>query len=131
MVKTSIRVIYADTDQMGVVYYANYLRFFEAGRNEYLRDKGIPYKQVEAELAVRLPVVEAQVQYKQPARYDDLLEVETAISKLGNASARFEYRVLRGDELVALGHTIHACIGADGRVKRLPALLVAKLDGGG
>jgi acyl-CoA thioester hydrolase len=131
MVKTSIRVIYADTDQMGVVYYANYLRFFEAGRNEYLRDKGFPYRRVEAELSVQLPVVEAQVHYRQPARYDDLLVIETAITKLGRASARFEYRVMRGEELIATGHTVHACIDRQGRVQRLPAPLVSHLDGGG
>jgi acyl-CoA thioester hydrolase len=131
MVKTSIRVIYADTDQMGVVYYANYLRFFEAGRNEYLREKGYPYRRVEAELFVQLPVVEAQVQYKQPARYDDVLVVETAITKIGRASARFEYRVMRDHELVATGHTVHACIDREGRVQRLPPLLVSTLAGGG
>src|SRR6185436_21096087 len=82
MVKTDIRVIYGDTDQMGFVYYANYLRFFEAGRNEYLRAKGAPYREVEAELGIRLPVVEATVHYKAPARYDDLLVVETELAQV-------------------------------------------------
>jgi acyl-CoA thioester hydrolase len=127
MVKTDLRVIYGDTDQMGFVYYANYLRFFESGRNEYLRAKGVPYREVEAELGVRLPVVEATVQYKQPARYDDLLVVETVLAQVRRASARFEYRVLRGDELLVTGHTVHACIGFDGAIQRLPEALRARL----
>jgi acyl-CoA thioester hydrolase len=79
MVKTDIRVIYGDTDQMGVVYYANYLRYFEAGRNEYLRANGVPYREIERELAIGLPVVTVHVEYSNPARYDDLLAVETSL----------------------------------------------------
>jgi acyl-CoA thioester hydrolase len=127
MVKTDIRVIYADTDQMGVVYYANYLRFFEAGRNEFLRAQGTPYRQVEAEHQIQLPVVEAQVHYKQPARYDDLLVVETDLTKVGRASARFDYRVVRDETLIATGHTVHACIDRAGKVQRLPAAFLARL----
>ena len=103
MVKTEIRVIYGDTDQMGVVYYANYLRYFEAGRNELLRAKGVVYRDFEREFQVSLPVVDAQVSYSRPARYDDLLTIETALAKLGRASVRFEYRVLRGEELLVTG----------------------------
>src|SRR5262245_43038816 len=110
MVKLEIRVIYGDTDQMGVVYYANYLRYFEAGRNEYLRARGARYRDIEAEHRVYLPVVEAQVSYKQPARFDDLLVLETTLARLGRASARFEYRVVRGEVLIAVGHTVHACV---------------------
>lgn len=129
MVKTELRVIYGDTDQMGVVYYANYLRFFEAGRNEYLRARGARYRDVEVEHGVRLPVVEAHVEYKQPARYDDLLVVETLITKVGRASARFEYRIVRDGDVLATGHTVHACIDGEGRVQKLPAPLVASLLG--
>jgi acyl-CoA thioester hydrolase len=127
MVKTDIRVIYGDTDQMGFVYYANYLRFFEIGRNEYLRAIGAPYREVEAELGIRLPVVEAAVQYKQPARYDDLLVVETLLAQVRRASARFEYVVRRGEERLVTGHTVHACIDFDGAICRLPPSLVARL----
>jgi acyl-CoA thioester hydrolase len=127
MVKTEIRVIYGDTDQMGVVYYANYLRFFEAGRNEFLRAKGARYREVETELQIRLPVVEAHVQYRQPARYDDLLVVETVLAKLGRASARFDYQVRRDAQVLVTGHTVHACIDFEGRVQRLPASLVDRL----
>jgi acyl-CoA thioester hydrolase len=129
MVKTDIRVIYGDTDQMGFVYYANYLRFFESGRNEYLRARGAPYREVEAELGIRLPVVEAKVHYKAPARYDDLLVVETVLAQVRRASARFEYVVRRGEELLVTGHTVHACIDFDGTIQRLPESLVARLTG--
>jgi acyl-CoA thioester hydrolase len=127
MVKTDIRVIYGDTDQMGFVYYANYLRFFESGRNEYLRAKGMPYREIEAELGVRLPVVEAGIHYKAPARYDDLLVVETSMVQIRRASARFEYLVRRGEEPLVTGHTVHACIDFDGSVRRLPGSLLARL----
>jgi len=127
MVKLEIRVIYGDTDQMGVVYYANYLRFFEASRNEYLRAKGARYRDVEEHHRVRLPVVEAQVRYKLPARYDDLLVIQAEITHIGRASARFDYRVMRGDDLIATGHTVHACIDFEGKVVALPEALVARL----
>jgi len=127
MVPTEIRVIYGDTDQMGFVYYANYLRFFETGRNEYLRAQGMPYRGIEEELGVRLPVVEAGVQYKQPARYDDLLVVETSLVQVRRASARFEYLVRRGGEALVTGHTVHACIDFDGAIQLLPESLRVRL----
>jgi acyl-CoA thioester hydrolase len=127
MVKTDIRVIYGDTDQMGVVYYANYLRFFEAGRNEYLRARGTPYREVEATLRIRLPVVEAGISYKLPARYDDLLVVETVLAQVRRASARFEYAVRRGEDLLVTGHTLHACIDFDGAIQPLPEAFKARL----
>ena len=130
MVKTEIRVIYGDTDQMGVVYYANYLRFFEAGRNEFIRARGMRYRDFEVDHGLRLPVTEAQVRYRTPARYDDLLTVETTLVELRRASARFGYRVLRGEEVLATGATVHACVDLEGRVQRLPAALVARLGGG-
>jgi acyl-CoA thioester hydrolase len=120
MVKTEIRVIYGDTDQMGVVYYANYLRFFEIGRNEYLRAHGVRYRELEAQHQLFLPVVDAQVSYKNPARYDDLLTLETLVTRVGRASVRFEYRVLRDTTLLATGHTLHACVSGAGAVKPLP-----------
>jgi acyl-CoA thioester hydrolase len=130
MVATEIRVIYGDTDQMGVVYYANYLRFFEAGRNEFIRAKGLTYRVFEAEEKLALPVVEAHVAYRTPARYDDLLLVETALAEVRRASARFQYRVVRGEEVIATGHTVHACIGLDGRPQRMPRALLERLSVG-
>jgi acyl-CoA thioester hydrolase len=131
MVSTKVRVIYGDTDQMGVVYYANYLRFFEAGRNEYLRAQGARYRDVEARFQIRLPVVEAKISYKQPARYDDELVIETVLAEMGRASARFDYRVVRDQALLASGHTIHACIDHAGKIQRLPEELVKALQGAG
>jgi acyl-CoA thioester hydrolase len=130
MVTTQIRVIYGDTDQMGVVYYANYLRFFEAARNEFIRAKGLRYRDFEREFGLMLPVVDASVKYKQPARYDDLLTVEIALAEVRRASARFEYRVVRDGVLLATGHTVHACVDLEGRVQRMPKDLLARLSAG-
>jgi acyl-CoA thioester hydrolase len=131
VVRVPIRVIYGDTDQMGVVYYANYLRYFEAARNEFIRAKGLRYRDFEAQHRLMLPVIEAGVSYKQPARYDDLVTVETSLAEVKRASARFAYRLVREDgALLATGHTVHACIGLDGKVQRLPQDLIARLQAG-
>jgi len=127
MVTTQIRVIYGDSDQMGVVYYANYLRFFEAGRNEFIRAKGLRYRDFEERHGLVLPVVEASVRYLSPARYDDLVTIEVTLEEARRASARFGYRVTRDGEVLATGHTVHACVDREGRVKRMPAELVAAL----
>ncbi len=130
MESTQLRVIYGDTDQMGVVYYGTYLRFFEAARNEFLRAKGLRYRDLEQEHRLQLPVTEAAIQYRKPARYDDLVTIEIALAELRRASARFEYRILRGDELLVTGHTVHACVGAEGRVQRIPQHLAERLSAG-
>jgi acyl-CoA thioester hydrolase len=130
MVRTEIRVIYGDTDQMGVVYYANYLRYFEAGRNEFIRAKGMRYREFEATYRLLLPVVEAAVSYRMPARYDDLLAVETSLVEAKRASARFGYRILREGEVLATGHTVHACVDPVGRVQRMPRELLDRLSAG-
>lgn len=121
MVSTDIRVIYGDTDRMGVVYYANYLRYFEAARNEYIRARGARYRDIERE-GLLLPVIEANVRYRSPARYDDLLRIEAAIVEIRRVSVRFEYRVIRPEdgELLAEGHTVHACVDREHRPVRLP-----------
>ena len=117
--KHEIRVIFGDTDQMGVVYYANYLRFFESARAAYWRDLGRSYKDLEA-WGVAMPVIEAHCDYKRPAFYEDLLVIDIEVSQLRGASVRFSYRVLRGDTLIAQGYTRHAVIGTDGRPRALP-----------
>ena len=129
MVRTEIRVIYGDTDQMGVAYYANYLRWFEAGRNEFIRARGLTYREVEGRFRLMLPVAEAHVAYRAPARYDDLVAVETSLAEVRRASVRFEYRIVRGAEVLATGHTVHACTDLDGRVQRLPQELLGRLGG--
>jgi acyl-CoA thioester hydrolase len=106
---THVRVRYQETDTMSVVYYGNYLTYFEVGRVEYLRQRGLPMSQVDRQ--VRLPVVEARVKYLKPARLDDLLEVTTRVSERKRASFRFAYRIRNeADEVVATGTTLHACL---------------------
>ena len=117
--KHEIRVIFGDTDQMGVVYYANYLRFFEASRAAYWRDLGKSYKDLEA-WGVALPVIEAHCTYQRPAYYEDLLHVDVRVSELRAASLRFTEEVTRGTELLAEGYTRHAVIGPNGRPRALP-----------
>jgi acyl-CoA thioester hydrolase len=131
MIKTEIRVIYGDTDQMGVVYYANYLRYFEAGRNEFIRAKGLTYREFEARFGLMLPVVDAQVSYRAPARYDDVVTVETRLMEVKRASLRFGYHIVRGPDVVATGHTVHACVDLEGRIRRMPFALVDRLGAAG
>lgn len=119
------RVIFGDTDQMGVVYYANYLRFFEASRAEFLRRLGRSQGDLDA-WKVALPVAEAHCKYHRPAHYEDLLDIDVAVTELGGASMRFEYTVRRDGELLAEGFTLHACVDpGTGRIKRMPAELRA------
>jgi acyl-CoA thioester hydrolase len=122
MMRHEVRVIFGDTDQMGVVYYANYLRYFEGARAAYWRSLGKSYKDLES-WGVALPVVEAHCNYRRPAHYEDLLAVDVRVSELRGASLRFAYQVHRGDELLADGHTRHAVIGPDGRPRAVPAAL--------
>ena len=117
-----IRVIFGDTDQMGVVYYANYLRYFESARAAYWRALGKSYKDLEA-WGVALPVIEAHCHYKRPAHYEDLLGVDLHVNELRSASLRFAYQIYRGGELLAEGNTRHAVVGKDGRPRSLPAAL--------
>lgn len=126
-----VRVIYGDTDQMGMVYYGNYLRYFEIARTEFLRGIGARYRTFEETHGLRLPVVEAGVRYRRPARYDDELALYAAVVETGRASARFAYEIRRlmegGEEIdgepLVLGHTVHACIDAAGKLTRLPEAL--------
>ena len=112
-----IRVPYADVDQMGVVYYANYLVYFEMARNEILREAGIPYTEMEKN-GVMLPVVTAHCDYRRFARYDDLLTVVSHCALVEGTRLRIEYEVLRGDELLATGYTQHVCMSPAGRILR-------------
>jgi acyl-CoA thioester hydrolase len=129
MVEAKLRVIYGDTDQMGVVYYANYLRYFEFGRSEYIRAHGRSYRDVE-QSGARLPVIEAHLDYRASARYDDLLLIRTRVEQMRRASVRFTYEVLREgeDQLLCTGHTVHACVGLDGKPVRIPPLLHELLE---
>jgi acyl-CoA thioester hydrolase len=119
--QTSVRVRYADTDQMGFVYYANYLIWFEVARTEWLRDAGWTYREMEAQ-GIALPVIEAHCAYRQPARYDDEVRIGTRAGLLTPIRIRFDYELsVAGSPVVsAAGHTVHAAIGRDGRPCRLP-----------
>jgi acyl-CoA thioester hydrolase len=123
------RVIYGDTDRMGFAYYANYLRWFEIGRNEYLRAAGYPYKRLESD-GIILPVIEAGCRYLRTAHYDDLLRLESWIEELGRVKVRFAYRVGRVGEAdpIAHGFTVHASLDAGSRPCRLPRSLMTALE---
>jgi acyl-CoA thioester hydrolase len=108
---TSYRVIYGDTDKMGVVYYANYLRWFERGRSEFLRQLGAPYGEIEAR-GIHFPVVEANCHYSKPARYEDLILIETRLDFMSRATLGFCYRILRDGEDVPLARISHQGIKA-------------------
>ncbi|RMG15466.1 MAG: acyl-CoA thioesterase [Planctomycetota bacterium] len=119
-----VRVIYGDTDAMGIVYYGNYMRFLEVGRVEHLRALGKAYAEIEA-LGYQIPVAEVRLKYLRPARYDDVVEVRTR-AEASRAAIRFDYRLVRtaDGELLAKGFTRHACVdSARGRAVRLPAVL--------
>lgn len=113
---------------MGVVYYANYFRYFEAGRNEFLRAAAIEYTGIE-EAGYMLPVADAHARYKAPAQYDDELELETYVPQVGISSLRMAYRLTRvsDGQLLATGETRHACVRTDGSVCRLPESFRKKL----
>ena len=129
MHRFELRVRYADTDQMGWAYYANYLRWFEIGRAEMLRALGRTYREVE-EGGTLLPVLEARCRYFEGARYDDLVAIETGVADLGKASVTFGYRVVRATDgtLLASGSTRHCFLGRDGRAGRPPEELRRLLE---
>ena len=105
---TQVRVRYKDTDTMSVVYYGNYLTYFEVGRVEYLRERQLPMSEVDKR--IHMPVVEAFVKYLKPARLDDLLEISSRVSERRRASFTFSYEIRNeAKELVATGFTRHAC----------------------
>lgn len=117
---TRFRVRYAETDKMGVVYYANYLVWFEVGRCEWLRAVGMTYAGLEGEGTI-LPVVGAHCEYRRPARYDDEIEVRARGRLLSPVRVRFDYEVWRaGEECLASGWTEHAVLDPGGRPRRLP-----------
>lgn len=115
--KTEIRIIYADTDQMGVVYHANYLKFFEIGRTEFTRELGISYKTFE-ENNIFLPVKEAFVDYKKPFKYDDIIVVHSYIGKLKNVAVKIDYEIYHKETnaLHTAGYTLHPFVNSEGRI---------------
>jgi acyl-CoA thioester hydrolase len=118
---TRVRVRYAETDLMGVVYYANYLVWFEVARTDWLRGTGWSYREMEAE-GTTLPVIESHCQYHRPAHYDDELDIYTRATLLSPVRIRFDYDVQRAAEAppLASGYTVHAALDSGGRPCRLP-----------
>jgi acyl-CoA thioester hydrolase len=127
---STVRVLYGDTDAGGVVYNANFLRYFEIGRSELMREKVCSYHQIEA-MGLILPVTECWARYKAPAFYDDLLTIETWVEEMDHVKCRFAYRVCREEEgrlkLLVKGYTVHVAVSRDGRLTRLPEEIIAKI----
>lgn len=124
MFKVTYRVIYGDTDRAGVAYYATYLRLFEIGRTEYMRQVlGRPYKSMEEDGRL-FPVVEAYVRYKSPAIYDDLLDIETQLQNVSPWSITFFYRISCENRTIVHGHTKHASTDNKGKLTKLSRGLI-------
>ena len=118
----TVRVRYAETDQMGVVYHANYFVWFEVGRVELMRALGVEYKRMEIEDDCQIVVADAHCRYHHPARYDEVLRVRTRIAESKNRVIRFSYELFRvsGEQLLATGETTHIICGRNGKPKLLP-----------
>lgn len=134
--ESRVRVRYAETDQMGVAYYANYFVWFEVGRGKFCNDCGFSYRDMERETGLFLSVAEARCRYKAPARYEDELIIRTRIADLSRRMLRFIYEISRADgALLATGETLHVLINSEGRPSSLPekyqSMLMKGLKGEG
>ena len=128
---TTYRVIYGDTDAAGVVYNANYLRYFEIGRTEMMRTWALPYSAIE-ELGCILPVTESYLRFKSPAVYDDLLTIATSLVEVSKVTCRFHYAISRNGEagqpvLLTKGFTVHACVNRQGKLTPFPPAVLEKI----
>jgi acyl-CoA thioester hydrolase len=130
--QTTVRVLYGDTDAGGVVYNANYLRYFEIGRTELMRAWVCSYSDIE-KLGFVLPVIECWSRFKAPAFYDDLLTIETSVAEISKLKCTFSYRILRKEQgierpkLLVKGYTVHAAITKEGKLTRLPKEIIQKI----
>jgi acyl-CoA thioester hydrolase len=120
--ETKLRVRYAETDKMGVVYYANYYIYFEVGRVEYMRERGVNYREMELQDDSFIVVAESKCRYRRPARYDDPLRIRTCVLEAKRRTIHFGYEILHDEtgELLATGETIHVVCDSNGRPKALP-----------
>jgi acyl-CoA thioester hydrolase len=131
--RTTVRVLYGDTDAGGVVYNANFLRYFEIGRTELMRAWVCSYSDIE-KLGFILPVTECWSRYKAPAFYDDVLIIETAIAEISKLKCKFSYRISRTEEgserprLLVKGYTVHAAVTREGKLTRLPEEIIRKIS---
>jgi acyl-CoA thioester hydrolase len=119
-----VRVRYAETDQMGVVYHANYLIWFEVGRVEFIRQLGMDYRHMEQEENALIAVVEVTARYKAPARYDDELLIRTTLAGVRGSIVRFRYAILRASDelLLCEGETVHIVVGRDMKRREMPTI---------
>ena len=129
-VDVDIRVRYAETDQMGVAYYANYLVWFEVGRSEFCRGKGFQYADLEA-LGFKLVVSDVSCRYRSSARYDETVIVRTQLKGANKRLITFVYQILRKDqeEVIAEGETRHLCVDSNGKARSLPGKFLVCLTG--
>ena len=127
--RTTMRVRFVETDLMGIVHHGSYFTYFEHGRVEWLRARGVTYADW-ASKGIHLPVVEAHAEYKSPARFDDELVIETVLAELRSHSMKFAYRIERGGKLVATGYTRLACIDESQKLHRITPDQRAVLVGG-
>lgn len=126
---SKVRVIYADTDAMGIVYHTNYIRWFELGRNELMRQLGVAYSELE-KFGLNLPVTKVSCHYLASAKYDQLVVVETRFDYIKRASIKFNSKIWDENQQKVLveGYTIHACTNNEGKIRRIPQLLLALTD---
>lgn len=124
-----VRVRYPEVDRMGVAHHSSHFVWFEIGRTELMRARGLPYARIEEE-GLFLPVIDASCTYHAPARYDDLLRVRTSLEEMRGARATFRYRIEREADgaLLATGSTTHAAVDRGGRPRRMPASLRGLVD---
>ena len=122
---TKIRVIYADTDAMGIVYHTNYIKWFEVGRNELMRQLGLLYADLEKQ-GHNLPLTRVSCHYLLPARYDQVLLVETEVEYIKRASIKFNSRIWdeHKTNLLVEGYTVHACTNSEGKIRRIPQIII-------
>jgi acyl-CoA thioester hydrolase len=119
-VDVPVRVRYADTDRMGIVYYGTYPQYFEIGRSEFMREKGFTYRQFE-EMGFHLVVTGIEITYYNAATYDDLLTVRTSISEVKSRGLSFHYEIFKDDTLVVKGRTKHVCVDGGRKTVRIPS----------
>jgi acyl-CoA thioester hydrolase len=126
---TKVRVLFADTDAMGVVYHTNYIKWFELGRNEFMRQLGVPYTEL-GKLGLNLPLIKVSCEYLKFATYDQLLIIETEFDYIKKARIRFNSRIWDGNKenLLVEGYTVHVCTNNDGKIRRIPQLLLELIE---
>ena len=129
IVETTLRVRYAETDAMGIVYHTNYLVWFEVGRGEYMRRQGSDYAQVEAR-GYYWPVIEVQARFLAPARYGDLVTVRTWVEEARSRQVTFAYEVVMAEtgQLLTTGQTKHICVDGEGMIKTIPRKMREMLE---